>query len=241
MHNSHLADEIIAWRRHLHLNPELDFDMHETTRFVRSWRPLESTTSKWGHWHSSVHREGPTIHACGHGGHGGHTAMLGYGNSGHRCAHVPGGRGSRTTVGRAQNGRGRLFGPFWHLPGLAVSRPLKPTSSRATRPRSAASDRSRLRTTFSSIRFHGNSRHPGTPPISYRAYRVGRTLRLCHRDRRARATMYSCPDPLRPRRATNSPFSMSRPRPSRTVRGPTPQGSRPAPGARRSIRQGAAP
>ncbi|WP_292597569.1 hypothetical protein [Mesorhizobium sp.] len=34
MHNSHLADEITAWRRHLHQNPELDFDVHETTRFV---------------------------------------------------------------------------------------------------------------------------------------------------------------------------------------------------------------
>ncbi|MER8627906.1 amidohydrolase [Mesorhizobium sp. M1143] len=29
-----LADEVIAWRRHLHQNPELDFSVHETARFV---------------------------------------------------------------------------------------------------------------------------------------------------------------------------------------------------------------
>ncbi|TIT54663.1 MAG: amidohydrolase, partial [Mesorhizobium sp.] len=30
----HLADEATAWRRHLHQNPELDFAVHETARFV---------------------------------------------------------------------------------------------------------------------------------------------------------------------------------------------------------------
>ncbi|WP_192250119.1 M20 aminoacylase family protein [Mesorhizobium caraganae] len=30
----HLADEVTAWRRHLHQNPELGFDVHETARFV---------------------------------------------------------------------------------------------------------------------------------------------------------------------------------------------------------------
>ncbi|PTE06343.1 M20 aminoacylase family protein [Mesorhizobium helmanticense] len=29
-----LADEVTAWRRHLHQNPELDFAVHETARFV---------------------------------------------------------------------------------------------------------------------------------------------------------------------------------------------------------------
>ncbi|MGX9148290.1 amidohydrolase [Mesorhizobium sp. 128a] len=29
-----LADEVTAWRRHLHQNPELDFSVHETARFV---------------------------------------------------------------------------------------------------------------------------------------------------------------------------------------------------------------
>ncbi|RWD23169.1 MAG: amidohydrolase [Mesorhizobium sp.] len=30
----HLADEVTAWRRHLHQNPELDFAVYETARFV---------------------------------------------------------------------------------------------------------------------------------------------------------------------------------------------------------------
>ncbi|MGX7877111.1 M20 aminoacylase family protein [Mesorhizobium sp. ORM6] len=30
----HLADEVTAWRRHLHQNPELDFAVHKTARFV---------------------------------------------------------------------------------------------------------------------------------------------------------------------------------------------------------------
>lgn len=30
----HLADGVTVWRRHLHPNPELEFAVHETARFV---------------------------------------------------------------------------------------------------------------------------------------------------------------------------------------------------------------
>src|SRR5215469_9784656 len=35
MGTSTLATQAVAWRRHLHANPELSFEEHETSRFVR--------------------------------------------------------------------------------------------------------------------------------------------------------------------------------------------------------------